>query len=270
VPGTRRIHSQASGFSQASLRFILQNYKSLPKNAGDNGEREYDAEYDAGDTCVNVFEFSASVLETKVHRYFLTSYTWGEEPNIELHIKLDGKFVGKVEVDRGAWGEYDDNPDNVKDWKRIMNEVRKFADCVFVWYDVASEAHHVLRSGTKDQGITTWTWGEDLVMTPDHISRSDIVVLKKLFVYSNLELFGISSHAGICGSQVAPPHAHRWGEDNNLVYSTTYHSDHEEPRGWGAYIARVEIGYKYLGRTEPQYHINTGQACAGTINIPSW
>ena len=59
VPGTRRIHSQASGFSQASLRIILKNYESFPKNVGENGEREYDAKYDSGDTCVNVFAFSA-------------------------------------------------------------------------------------------------------------------------------------------------------------------------------------------------------------------
>jgi hypothetical protein len=59
MPGTRRIHSQASGFSHASLRITLKNYKSFPKHAGENGEREYDAEYDAEDTGANVFAFSA-------------------------------------------------------------------------------------------------------------------------------------------------------------------------------------------------------------------
>jgi len=138
VPGTRRIHSQASGFSQSSLRITLRNYESFPKDVGENGEREYDAKYDAGDTCANVFAFSAFAGNQGPPLLPNVYYTWGEEPNIELPIKLDGEFVGKVEVDRGAWGEYDDNPDNVKDWKRIMNEVRKFTDCAFVWYDVAS------------------------------------------------------------------------------------------------------------------------------------
>ena len=68
VPGTRRIHSQASGFSHASLRITLKNYKSLPKHAGENGEREYDAKYDAGDTCANVFALSALVYLLFQHK----------------------------------------------------------------------------------------------------------------------------------------------------------------------------------------------------------
>ena len=56
----------------------------------------------------------------------------GEEPSTKFYIRLDGEVVCKVKVDRGAWGEYSDNPDDVMDWQQIVMKVRKFAGRAFV------------------------------------------------------------------------------------------------------------------------------------------
>ena len=37
-------------------------------------------------------------------------WAWGEDSSSTLHIWLEGEYVEKVKVDRGAWVEYDDNP----------------------------------------------------------------------------------------------------------------------------------------------------------------
>ena len=66
---------------------------------------------------------------------------WGEEPSTNFYIRLDGEFVSKIDVDRGAWGEYDDNPINVRDWQHIMIEVRKFEDSTFV-HDIIGQVEH--------------------------------------------------------------------------------------------------------------------------------
>jgi hypothetical protein len=47
---------------------------------------------------------------------------------------LEGEYVEKVVVDRGAWGEYDDNPIDVRDLRHIMIDVRRFTGQVFTVY----------------------------------------------------------------------------------------------------------------------------------------
>ena len=79
-------------------------------------------------TGINVFAISTRDRDTlpppKVPRM---------EPSTKFYIRLRGEFVCKVEVERGAWGEYDDNPIDVMDWQYIMIEVRMFADRAFVY-----------------------------------------------------------------------------------------------------------------------------------------
>ena len=85
---------------------------------------------------------------------------------------LDGEFVCKVEVDRGAWGEYDDNPINVMDWQQIMVEVRKFAGRAFVLH-VEIKLNHQLE-------MTPWTREEEEnngngTLNDIHINSSGVI-----------------------------------------------------------------------------------------------
>ena len=57
------------------------------------------------------------------------SRVWGGKSSTKFYVKLDGKSVGKVEIDRGAWGEYSDNPDDVKDWEHT-NKVCRSCICI--------------------------------------------------------------------------------------------------------------------------------------------
>jgi len=57
------------------------------------------------------------------------------------------------QVDRGAWGEYDDNPIDVMDWQQIMMKVRKFAGRAFVLH-VEIKLNHQLE-------MTPWTREEE-------------------------------------------------------------------------------------------------------------
>ena len=57
---------------------------------------------------------------------------WREKSSTKFYVKLDGRSIGKVEIDWGAWGEYSDNPDDVKDRKHIILKVKKFASRAFV------------------------------------------------------------------------------------------------------------------------------------------
>ena len=79
------------------------------------------------------------------------SRVWGGKSSTKFYVKLDGKSVGKVEIDRGAWGEYSDNPDDVKDWENIMLEVRKFAGPAFV-LQVKIKLNHQLEKNPRTRG----------------------------------------------------------------------------------------------------------------------
>jgi len=146
VPGTRRISAQASIFSQQSF-YITLSYDPLSM-IGENGEMTYDA----GDTGSNVFAISTRDRDTLSSPPKVFSIR-GEEPSTKFYIRLDGEFVCKVEVDRGAWGEYDDNPIDVMDWHQIMLYVRKFAGRAFVLH-VEIKLNH---QGER----TPWTRGEE-------------------------------------------------------------------------------------------------------------
>jgi len=200
--------------------------------------------YDAdGDTGINVFAISHDQGPLPPPKVICVR---GEESSTKFYIRLDGEFVRKVEVDRGAWGEYDDNPLDVQDWQYIMIEVREFADRSFVY-----EAPH---SGADLAVDTEWDQyiirGADEMITPDSISGLDIVMFEKLFGNSDLELIGISSCNKIHYSQALSPYCCQWGENRNtLIYYIAYGTSTKDPRGRGAYyIVLVSILHQTFGK----------------------
>jgi hypothetical protein len=106
-------------------------------------------------------------------------------------------------VDRGAWGEYDDNPLDVQDWQYIMIEVRKFADRAFVY---EYEAPH---SGADT--VVDTEWDQYILRGPDVMITLNIVTFEKLFGNSDLELIGISRCNKIHDSQALSPYGERIG-----------------------------------------------------------
>jgi len=114
VQGTRRIHSQASELFQSSSLVTL-----LEKNDGYNGEMR-----DAWNFVDPSMSFSVNVFAIHMSNQsplpFPNALTWGEESGRTRNVRLEGEYVEKVVVDRGAWGEYDDNPIDVRDLRHII------------------------------------------------------------------------------------------------------------------------------------------------------
>jgi len=116
--GTRRIHSQASELSQSSSLVTL-----LEKNDGYNGEMG-----DAWNVVDPSISFSANVFAIHMSNqgplpFPKAFWTWGEESGCTRHVRLEGEYVEKAEVDRGAWGEYKDHPGiGVRDWKTLVGQ----------------------------------------------------------------------------------------------------------------------------------------------------
>jgi len=132
MSGTRRIHSQASELFQSSSLVTL-----LEKNDGYNGEMG-----DAWNSVDPSISFNANVFAIHMSNqgplpFPKALWTWGEESGCTRHVRLEGDYVEKVVVDRGAWGEYKDNPGiGVRDWKRIVIVERRFTGQVFTVYDM--------------------------------------------------------------------------------------------------------------------------------------
>ena len=101
------------------------------------------------------------------------SKVWGEKSSTKFYVaKVDGDSVGKVEIDQGAWGEYSDNPVDVKDWEHIMLKVRKFAGRAFVLH-VEVKLNHQLEK-------TPWTRGEEEsngkgALNDTHVNSSGVI-----------------------------------------------------------------------------------------------
>jgi len=89
-------------------------YESLSR-IGENGEKMYDAD---GDTGINVFAILHDQGPLPPPKVFCVR---GEESSTKFYIRLDGEFFCKVEVDQGAWGEYNDNPLDVMDIGNITS-----------------------------------------------------------------------------------------------------------------------------------------------------
>ena len=113
-----------------------------------------------------------------------------------------------------------------------MIEVRKFADCAFVYEAPHSGADTVV-DAEWDQYVLR---GADVMITLDSISRLDIVMFEKLFGNSDLELIGISSCNKIHDPHALSPYVRQWGENRNtLIYYIAYGTGTKDPRGRGAY-----------------------------------
>jgi len=126
---------------------------------GENGEMTYDA----GDTGSNVFAISTRDRDTlsSPPKVFCIR---GEEPCTKFCIRLDG--------DRGAWGEYSDNPDDVMDWQRIMMKVRKFAG--------RAVSHVEIKLNHQLEIMTPWTREEgenngNSTLNDIHINSSGVI-----------------------------------------------------------------------------------------------
>jgi len=105
MPGTHRIHLQASELFQPSSLVTL-----LEKNDGYNGEMG-----DAWNFVDPSILFSANVFAIHMSNqgplpFPKALWTWGEKSGCTPYVRLEGEYAEKVDVDRGAWGEYNDNP----------------------------------------------------------------------------------------------------------------------------------------------------------------
>ena len=237
MPGTRRINSQASElFPSSSLVTLLE------KNDGYNGEMG-----DAWNIVDPSIPFSAKVFAIHMPNqgplpFPKVLWTWGEESGCTLHVRLEGECVEKVEVDRGAWAEYDDNPINVRDWKRIMIDVRRFTGQVFAVYDMYTS---VMVGGTTfnvfnpKTGVVLYLL--DVKMTSDELrvchglkaTSDELRVCHSLKVDDHddnddslpdprlmVEMIGTSGYTEARDPQVTPSHVYRWGENTNSISFT--------------------------------------------------
>ena len=131
MQGTRRIHSQASELSQSSSLVTL-----LEKNDGYNGEMGDAWNFVDPNILLSANVFAIHMSNQGPLPFPKALWTWGEESGCTRRVRLEGEYVEKVDVDQGAWGEYDDNPINVRDWKRTMTDVWRFTGQVFTVYDM--------------------------------------------------------------------------------------------------------------------------------------
>ena len=92
MPGTHRIHSQASELFQSSSLVTL-----LEKNGGYNGEME-----DAWNFVDPSISFNANVFAIHMSNqdplpFPKALWTWGEESGCTRHVRLEGEYVEKVD-----------------------------------------------------------------------------------------------------------------------------------------------------------------------------
>jgi len=225
LTGTRRIPAQATGLSQPSLHIKLLS----KKNGGENGEMAY--VQDTSSTSANV---SANVFAISVHSQVIHGssplpkalYLWGEESNGKYYIRLDGEYVRKVEVDLGAWGEYDDNPIGVSEWNRTMTDVWGFTGQVSTIYNMytlvsITLVYIVMVEGIPKTGVVLYrpdvrTISDELRVSLQpkvdyHDDNDDSLPDPRWSV----EMAGTSTKTH--DPQVTPSHVYRWGESTNLI-----------------------------------------------------
>jgi len=234
VPGTRRIHSQASELFQSSSLVTL-----LEKNDGYNGEMG-----DAWNVVDPSISFSTNVFAIHTSNqgplpFPKALWTWGEESGCTRHVRLEGEYVEKVVVDRGAWGEYDDNPRiGVRDWKRFMTDVSRFTGQVFTVYDMHTSVSITVMYTVMVGGMTFDVFNPktgvvlcrlDVRTISDElrVSLQQVGVCLQQVDYHDdnddslpyprwtVEMAGTSTKTH--DPQVTPPHVYRWGESTNLI-----------------------------------------------------
>ena len=227
MSGTRRIHSQASELFQSSSLVTL-----LEKNDGYNGEMG-----DAWNVVDPSISFSANVFAIHMSNQgplpsSKALWTWGEESSSTLCVRLEGEYVEKVVVDRGAWGEYDDNPIDVRDLKRIMIDLWKFTGQVSTVYNMYTLVSITLVYIVIVGGMTFDVFNPktgvvlyrlDVRMISDELRVS---LQPKVDYHDNnddslpdhrwmVEMAGTSTKTH--DPQVTPSHFYQWGESTNLI-----------------------------------------------------
>jgi len=157
-----------------------------------------------------------------------------------------GEYVEKVEVDRGAWGEYKDNPRiGVRDWKHIMIDVCRFTGQVSTVYNTytlvcITFVHTAMVGGmTFDvfnprTGVTLYRLDVRMISDELRVSLQQVgvslqqvaVSLQSKVDYHDdndslpelrfmVEMVGTSTKTH--DPQVTPSHVYRWGESTNLI-----------------------------------------------------
>jgi len=234
MQGTRRIHSQASELFQSSSLVTL-----LEKNDGDNGEMG-----DAWNVVDPSISFGANVFAIHMSNqgpspFPKALWTWGEESGCTRHVRLEGEYVEKVVVDRGAWGEYDDNPVDVRDLRHIMIDVRRFTGQVIDVYDMYALVSTTLiytvmvggmtfdvfnpRTGVALYRLDVRTISDELRVSLQQVGVS---IQPKVDYHDDngdslpelrfmVEMTGTSTKTR--DPQVIPSYVYRWGENTNLI-----------------------------------------------------
>jgi len=222
--GTRRIHSQASELFQSSSLVTL-----LEKNDGYNGEMG-----NAWNFVDPSISFSTNVFAIHTSNqgplpFPKALWTLGEESGCTRHVRLEGEYVEKVVLDRGAWGEYDDNPIDVRDLKRIMIDLWKFTGQVSTVYNMYTLVSITLvyivmvggmtfdvfnpKTGVVLYRLDVRTIGDELRanLQPkvDYHNDNDSLPDPRWVV----ETIVIS----VRDPQVTPSYVYRWGESTNLI-----------------------------------------------------
>jgi len=241
MPGTRRIHSQASELFQSSSLVTL-----LEKNDGYNGEKG-----DAWNFVDPSISFNANVFAIHTSNqgplpFPKALWTWGEESGCTRHVRLEGEYVEKVVVDRGAWGEYDDNPVDIRDLRHIMIDVRRFTGQVIDVYDMYALVSTTLvyivmvggmtfdvfnpRTGVALYRLDVRTISDELRVSLQQVGVSlqqvGVSIQPKVDYHDDnddslpelrfmVEMVGTSTKTH--DPQVIPSYVYRWGENTNLI-----------------------------------------------------
>ena len=228
MPGTRRIHSQASELFQSSSLVTL-----LEKNDGYNGEKG-DAWNFVPSISLNANVFAIHMSNQGPLPFPKALWTWGEESGCTRHARLEGEYVEKVVVDRGAWGEYDDNPIDVMDWKRIVIVERRFTDQVFTVYDMHTSVSITVMYTVMVGGMTfdvfnpktgvvlyrldVRTISDELRVSlqpkVDYHDNNDVSLQDPRWM---VEMTGTSTKTHDPQVTLTPSHVYRWGESTNLI-----------------------------------------------------
>jgi len=209
MSGTRRIHSQASELFQSSSLVTL-----LEKNDGYNGEMG-----DAWNSVDPNISFNANVFAIHMSNQgplpFPKALTWGEESGCTLYVRLGGEYVEKVNVDRGAWGEYDDNPIGVRDWKHTLTNVWRFTGVFTVYGGMTFDVFNP-KTGMVLYLLDVRTISDELrvILQPKvnyHDDNDDSLPDPRWMV--EMTRTSTKTH----DPQVTLPHVYRLGESTNLI-----------------------------------------------------
>jgi len=201
MPGTHRIHSQASELFQSSSLVTL-----LEKNDGYNGEMG-----DAWNFVDPSISFGANVFAIHTSNqgtlpFPKALWTRGEESGCTRHVRLEGEYVEKVVVERGAWGEYDDNPIDVRDLRHIIQSTAMVGGMTLDMFNP--------RTGVVLYRLDVRTISDELRLSlqpkVDYHDDNDDSLPDPRWMIETIVI-------SVRDPQVTPSYVYRWGESTNLI-----------------------------------------------------